>query len=127
MNDLCTIIELLFIIKIRPRMYLQKKSIYSLIDYVSWYQTWVFRFNINDEDIKRDEHLKFKDYIIENTVWFDYANKNRLLSHDCLLFKTNWDEEKAFDMFYDLLDKFIEKEWIKVDINRFYNKELSKI
>ena len=36
------------------------------------------------------------------------------LSHDCLLEFTNWNEEKAFDLFFKLLDEFIKIERIKL-------------
>lgn len=110
---------MLKIIEIRPWMFLRKKkTIYGLYDFISWYKIWVID-SWYTEKLLSEKFRKFSDYITENTIWMDNRTNDCWLPYDCLLKVTNMDESKAFDLFFELLDKFIEKENIEIDQSIF--------
>lgn len=116
MGKIYNIFELLKIIQRRPWMFLiKKKSIYDLLNFKYWYQMWLWDCWYENKLLYELFHI-FQDYIVEETIWMKNRTDDCWKYWDCLLKVSNWDEEKAFDLFYELLDKFIEKENIEINI-----------
>lgn len=110
MEKIRNIFEMLKFIQLRPWMYLiKKKSIYSLLEFKYWYQIWVGSSGFGDVLLYEKFH-EFQDYIIEHTIWRKNATNDCWKYWDCLLKVSNWDEEKAFDLFFELMDKFMIQE-----------------
>ena len=116
------IFEIPIIIKNRFKNYvvINEKWVFtleSLLNFIRWYQYWALDWEKeNDILVNIDKWKDFELYIILKTVWYNYANNNFMWIYKSLLKVSDNDEEKAFDLFFKLLDEFIEKEWIKIDI-----------
>lgn len=94
------------------------KKISSLFNFIHWYLYWV-----GDSNPKHDKILnikkwdEFEMYIIINTVWYERANEEWIFAFRSLLTVCDYNEEKALDLFYKLLDNFIEQEEIEINID----------
>lgn len=119
------IFEIPLLIRRRPEMYLTlikwfewNKKISSLFSFIHWYLYWVGDWTPKNRKILNiDKWHDFNMYIIINTVWYDKANEEWISAFTGLLIVCDYDEEKALDLFYQLLDQFIEQEWIKINID----------
>lgn len=111
-----SIIELLKLIKQRPWIYIwTNRNVKSVIIFISWYSFWIW----NDNELLKDEQFnKFQDYLIDKTIWMDNRNNDCWKYWDCLLKVSSYNEEKAFDLFFELLDKFIEENNIEINIKK---------
>ncbi len=99
------IYDVLFHIEIMPN-YLGKKSLSWLALYLMGFQEGVF-YSQGTFDTKQILQKEFNDYIARKLKIKD--SKNGWLKN--ILHKTNDDEEKAFDLFFALLEEFkLEKE-----------------
>jgi len=112
------IFSLIYLINIRPGMFINcekppcKRDLNSLYNFIRWYLYWL----PDDEETKKiinlEKWYEFLSYIRDKTVW---EEKSKIwFSYSCMLFICKNDEEKAWDLFYKLLDEFMEKEWIKI-------------
>ena len=118
------IFEIPLLVKRRPEMYLTmikwfdgNKKISSLFNFIHWYLYWVWDWKKTTRKILNLEKWhEFMLYIIINTVWYSKGNEEWLFSFDSLMLACNDNEEKALDLFYKLLDEFIKKENIQINI-----------
>lgn len=116
MEKVFNVFELMKIIQKRPGMYLwDQKTVKSLIIYISAYSFWVWIFE-KEYLLESENFNKFQDYIIEKTIWMANRTNECWKYWDCLLKATNNDEEKAFDLFFELMDEFIGIENISIDL-----------
>ena len=112
------IVTTLLTIKKIPIVYLWKKSLTILFWFIDWYQfrlkenIWLDNWDESDDFIFWE---KFKKYIYSKITWKHNKNINKLY-YELILEMSNWDEEVWVDLFFKLLDEFIEKEWIQIDI-----------
>jgi hypothetical protein len=110
-----SLLELIKLIQKRPWNFLwDRKNIKDLIIFISWYSFGIWNEN---KILKNEEFYKLQDYIIENTIWIENRTNECWIYWDCLLKVTGWNDEKAFDLFFTLMDEFIEKEKIEINID----------
>lgn len=115
MKKIYSIFELFKIIQKRPWMYLwEKQTLTNLLGFLAWYSFWIWDDN---KKLLNKLFYKFQDYIVEKTVGMDNRTNDCWMFQDCLLKVSDGNEEKAFYLFFELLDNFIEKERIVIDIS----------
>lgn len=116
MEKVFNLFELMKIIQKRPGMYLwDQKTVRSIIIYISAYSFWIW-ISWKENLLESENFIKFQDYIVENTIWMTNRTDECWKYWDCLLKVTNNDEEKAFDLFFELMDEFITNENISIDL-----------
>lgn len=110
------------LIQMKPRiaMLTWKKSITALFWFING---WEFKtnqiWNKNNEYYYQSDDslkfLKFTEYIYEKTTGKDTWGKKWLFYHEAILEVVKGDEQAWVDLFFKLLDEFIEKEWIEIE------------
>lgn len=116
MEKIYSIFELLKIIEQRPWMYLLwKKSLNSLLDYLYWYINWVWTCWWSDKLLLEEFH-NFQEYIVDNTIWKENRTNDCYLYWDCILNISNWDDEKWFNLFFELLDRYLSDYKVLIEI-----------
>jgi len=86
-------------IKKRPELYLSNKSLKLLSEFISGYEICQEDYQIETNNI----FLGFDEYIHERYKIFTTHNAMQIISFFSI------SEEKAFDKFYELLEKFLEE------------------
>lgn len=113
------IFEIPYKIKKRPSLYLVYSKNYKccllslILTYISWYWIWIKDVDWFSPD---NNWFKFLKYIRYYTIWNNCQYNYIPNVYECIMLAVDNDEEKALDLFFKLLDEFIEKEWIKIEI-----------
>lgn len=112
-----------FLIK-RPWIYwisLQKNekiNLQLILTYIAWYWVWVHDSEwIQESDDLKNKWFEFQMFVRIQTVWSEYIKKNWISMYQAIMMTVNNNQEEALDLFFKLLDEFIKKEWIKLDMN----------
>jgi phosphoribosylanthranilate isomerase len=106
-QKLLSLYDLLLMIHCRPQMYLGEKSLSKLWVFLEGFSTALYLSNANFDKGKYDTE-EFREWMGEK-VGYGYPNSIDCMTH--ILRKLNNDEEKAFDLFFALLEEFkLEKE-----------------
>jgi len=101
------IYTLLKALRLRPRMYLDSHSITKLRTFLDGYHCALYNFNVKENPQKTILPLPFYFFHKYTAYRFGYG-ESTIGWHNIILDQTNRDEEKAFNLFFDLLDDFKE-------------------
>lgn len=105
------IYEKLYRIKENPGLYLRKKSLHNLRMFISGYIA-------RQREIEPDFTTSFDDFSSYVDRCYDYGAE--ALDWERILFYVTGDDEKAFDVFYELLDKYREEISEDTEINQVH-------
>lgn len=90
----------LYQIKEKPGLYLRKKSINNLRMFISGYIS-------RQHEIDPDFRTSFDNFSSYVNRYYNYGSES--LDWERIIFFVINDDEKAFDVFYELLDKYCEE------------------
>lgn len=99
----------LYQIRKKPGMYIRKKSLRNLQMYISGYLARQYEL---DPDFK----TTFSDFSSYVNDYYEYGSE--ALDWERIIYFVVDDDEKAFDVFYELLDKYCEENQIKLKITK---------
>lgn len=99
------IYQKLFEIRKHPELYLRKKSLWNLQLFISGYL-------MRQREIQPDFHTSFEEFSSYVNDYYQYGMNT--LDWERILFFVIGDDEKAFYVFYELLDKFCMEKGIEL-------------
>jgi hypothetical protein len=105
-QDNLDIFHMLQSLRKRYRMFRDKKSLLWLDGWCSWFSIWVTNYyEIGSQELEQLPFNEKRYHEFQRFIQKKMGNGNDI-AIDLVLKYCNWDDEKAFDVYFELLDEF---------------------